>query len=81
MSDLDAALEPVREILERGDARRANGRSNAEEIEKLLAAAARLEATSVARAPTGATAADWAVVEQNLADVREIVKKLRNGPH
>lgn len=82
MSDLDAALEPVRDILERRDASRGNGRSNSEGLQKLLAAVATFDEPAAPTEPPPAPDGDWAVVvEQNLADVREIVKKLRNGRH
>ncbi|HJV08522.1 MAG TPA: hypothetical protein VJ653_02550 [Acidimicrobiales bacterium] len=85
MSDLDAALEPVREILERREAERRNGTSRSDSLETLLAATAALQQPALVNgsvAPAEAAASpDWEQYERNRADIREIVKKLRNGGH
>ena len=75
MSDLDAALESLRESMERLDAR--NGRA-AESVKRLQAAVAALE--EIPPTPAVSTT-DWTLYEQNQADIREIVKRLRNGAH
>ena len=75
MSDLDTALESLRESMERLDAH--NGKA-AESVKKLQAAVAALE--EIPPRPAGGTT-DWTLYEQNQADIREIVKRLRNGSH
>ena len=77
MSDLDSALESLRESLERLDEERRND-ALSESLKKLQAAVAVLERTP--RAPASAPK-DWTLYEQNRADIREIVKRLRNGAH
>jgi hypothetical protein len=71
MSDLDAALEPVREILERRDAKRSNG----------SAAPAPPPPASANGSAERAASPDWDVYERNRAEIQEIVKRLRNGRH
>jgi exonuclease VII small subunit len=61
--------------MERLDAR--NGRA-AESVKRLQAAVAALE--EIPPAPAIGTT-DWTLYEQNRADIREIVKRLRNGSH
>ena len=77
MSDLDAALESLRESMERLDAR---NDATSESLKKLQATVAALEELPRSTA-NGAKAADWDLYERNRADIREIVKRLRNGAH
>ncbi len=85
MSDLDTALERVRQI----PARRAAAQKESEAIKAMLD-----EATALLARPPAAPAAangsasgngyvalDRATFDQNLADVREIAKRLRNAAH
>ncbi len=78
MSDLDAALESLREIRETLEAERRNN-PLPETLERLQAAVAAVD--EPAPAPANGAKADWALYEQNRADIREIVKRLRNGAH
>ncbi len=77
MNDLDAALESVREIRVRLDEERRNG-SASESVKRLLAAVAALQEPAPAPAVTGA---DWDLYERNRAEIREIIKRPRNGSH
>ena len=67
MTDLEAALEPVREILARRDAARRRGTTPPAPAH-LNGAAAR-------------PSIDWQLFDQNLAEVRKVVERLRNGAH
>ena len=79
MSDLDAALESLRDIMDRLDADRRNA-ATSESLKRLQAAVAALQELPPSTA-NGARAADWDLYERNRADIREIVKRLRNGSH
>jgi len=82
VSDLDAALEPVRQILERRDAARANGSSEPGDLKRVLESAAALQQVAPANgAAEHSTDVDWAAYERNRAVIREVVKTLRNGRH
>jgi len=85
MSDLDAALDRVRQI----PARRAAARKESEAIKAMLD-----KATALLAKPSAAPAAvngspsgngyvglDRATFDQNLADVREIAQRLRDAAH
>jgi len=78
VSDIDAALEPVREFLARREAERRDGSSDSESLEKLQAAVAALQEPAPAPAASGA---DWDLYERNRAEIKKIVKRLRNGSH
>jgi hypothetical protein len=78
VSDLDAALESLRELRETLEAERRNN-PLPETLERLQAAVA--AAHEPEPAPANGAKADWALYEQNRADIREIVKRLRNGAH
>ena len=81
MSDLDAALEPVRQILARRAAERSNGNSESERIKALLARATELleRPPAPASSTNGSVALDRATFDQNLADVREDCQDAAQG--
>jgi hypothetical protein len=82
VSDLDAALESVRDIREGLEAERRNNPLS-ETLKRLQAAVAALHelAPAPANGASGASGADWDLYERNQADIGEIVTRLRNGAH
>ena len=82
VSDLEAALAPVRELLERRAAERRNGTSDVDAIIKPLRDA--VDALQAGRANGVAPerpGPDWELFDKNLADVREIAERLRTSAH
>jgi exonuclease VII small subunit len=76
MSDLDAALEPVRQILAGREADRKQSAAIKARLEEATAQLAKLRAAN--GNGVAAAAIDWTKFEQNQADLEQVIRKLRS---